>query len=160
MRCLRIEHLESRKQLSAVANALGGVSGDTGSRVAAGPTDGTHEARVFVLIASNTAPTLVGASHFNAIYEDDTTQPGTRVAALIEGFVTDPDGPARGIAVTAAVTTSGTWQFATDGTTWLPLGAVSTNAARLLAARRFIYLCASFTYALIPFALLSHRERS
>jgi hypothetical protein len=134
MRCLRIEPLEARKQLSAVAVSLGVAAGDTGSRVAAGLTDGTHEAPAFVLIASNTAPTLVGASHLNAIYEDDTSQPGTRVAALVEGFVTDPDGPARGMAVTAAVTTSGTWQFATDGTTWLPLGDVSTNAARLLAA--------------------------
>jgi len=124
MRCLRIEPLEARKQLSAVAD----------SRVAVGLASGATEAHAFVLVASNTAPTLVGASHLNAIYEDDITQPGTRVAAIVEGFVTDPDGPVRGIAVTAAVTSSGMWQFATDGTTWLPLGAVSTDAARLLAA--------------------------
>jgi hypothetical protein len=134
MRCLRIEPLEARKQLSAVADSLGFPSGDTGSRVAAGPTGGATEARDFVLTASNTAPTLVGAAHLNAIYEDDTTQPGTRVAALVEGFVTDLDGPVRGMAVTAAVATSGTWQFATEETNWLPIGAVSTSAARLLAA--------------------------
>ncbi|HIK16051.1 MAG TPA: cadherin-like domain-containing protein [Leptolyngbyaceae cyanobacterium M33_DOE_097] len=63
---------------------------------------------------------------------------GTLVSSLASLGVTvsDPDvGAVAGIAVTAADTTNGKWFYSIDdGSSWNPLGAVSTSSARLLAA--------------------------
>jgi hypothetical protein len=50
--------------------------------------------------------------------------------------IADQDaGAVQGIAIIAADTSHGSWQFSTDGgATWLSLGAVSNGSARLLAA--------------------------
>jgi hypothetical protein len=58
---------------------------------------------------------------------------GSTVASLLGSAVSDPDGPAQGIAVVAADNTHGTWQFSADGgQTWKPIPAVSVAAALLL----------------------------
>ena len=49
--------------------------------------------------------------------------------------MTDFDGPGRGIAVINAPTTTGRWQFTTNGgTNWANIGVVTGDPARLLAA--------------------------
>jgi hypothetical protein len=85
----------------------------------------------------NHAPVLTGGNALNGIAEDvaDADNPGTPVAALINGLVSDIDvNAAQGIAVTG-VTGGGTWQYTIDsGTDWYALtGAVSAAAARLLS---------------------------
>ncbi|MCE9605186.1 MAG: tandem-95 repeat protein [Planctomycetia bacterium] len=87
--------------------------------------------------AVNDAPVLAGANNLTAIDEDVTTaaNTGTLVSALIAGQVSDIDGVgvAKGIAVTGATTTNGTWEFrTTDAGTWTAFGSVSDAAARLL----------------------------
>jgi hypothetical protein len=69
------------------------------------------------------------------ITEDDFQPPGTMVADLLSGVVTDVDANAlRGIAVTAASSGAGNWQFSSDGgMAWQEMGAVAETAARLLA---------------------------
>jgi ELWxxDGT repeat protein len=73
-------------------------------------------------------PTLV------AIPEDVKTPASTLVSSLLTGAVTDVDaGALRGIAVTAASSFHGTWQYSLNGgATWQDMGSVSQTAARLL----------------------------
>ena len=90
----------------------------------------------------NEAPVLdnTGAMALNEIGFGQSNNPGTLVADLIASAggdrISDPDaGAVEGIAITAANTANGSWQFSTDGgATWQALGAVSTGSARLLAA--------------------------
>lgn len=66
--------------------------------------------------------------------------PGQRasVATLIGASLTDPDPNAkRGVAVIGTSGT-GTWQYSLNGTTWLPVNAVSESAALLLPATAFV----------------------
>jgi hypothetical protein len=74
--------------------------------------------------------------------EDATAPAASDVASLWLAGVTDPDGPARGIAVTSASSFNGTWQYLLSGSsTWTGMGAVSNSAALLLpdsAKVRFI----------------------
>ncbi|MCX5660876.1 MAG: Ig-like domain-containing protein [Planctomycetota bacterium] len=83
--------------------------------------------------STNTAPVLSGANALASFNEDATPTP-TLVSALIAGQVADANGPASGIAIIAATSTSGTWQYSLDGANWLALGAVSPGSARLLRA--------------------------
>jgi hypothetical protein len=65
--------------------------------------------------------------------EDATTPAASDVAPLWTTAVTDPDGPARGIAVTSASSFNGTWQYLLEGSnTWTGIGGVSNSAALLL----------------------------
>ncbi|MCX5660866.1 MAG: PQQ-dependent sugar dehydrogenase [Planctomycetota bacterium] len=82
------------------------------------------------------APVLVGSNHLNAVDENSLDNPGTRVAALVEGLITDPGGPATGIAVTSLDTTHGSWQFATTGGNWASFDTaqISDTHATLLSA--------------------------
>ncbi|HIK08753.1 MAG TPA: DUF4347 domain-containing protein, partial [Oscillatoriaceae cyanobacterium M33_DOE_052] len=91
---------------------------------------------------TNTSPTLTDtAVTLNSVLEDTgapTGAVGTLVSQIVTlgGNVIDPDtSPLTGIALTAADTTNGSWFYTTDGgTTWNPLGSVSSTSARLLAA--------------------------
>src|SRR5205807_2485811 len=82
----------------------------------------------------NDAPVLSGANSFTTITEDDTNNSGDLVSTLIAGQVSDVDnGAASGIAVTGLSSSTGTWQFSTDGgTTWADVGPVSDTSALLL----------------------------
>jgi len=90
----------------------------------------------------NDAPVLdnSGAMTLSDINQADANNSGTLVSAILASAggnrITDQDaGAKRGIAVVAADTTYGTWQYSTDGgSTWLALGSVSNGSARLLAA--------------------------
>ena len=93
-------------------------------------------------LLANTAPTLSGANNLSTINEDDTTNSGTLVSALIVGTVSDPDaGAVSGIAVTAVVNTNGAWQYSTNGgSAWTAFGSPSAANARLLAADANTYV--------------------
>ena len=125
-------------------SAVDGSAGHnaTGASVTGAYSSGTATISVTVNPVNDapvsTAPGLVGHPLLT-ILEDPLTNPGTTVAALIIGQVTDVDaGAAEGIAV-VGTTGSGTWQFSVDsGTTWLPIDSVvgvpvSQTTARLLS---------------------------
>src|SRR5207344_3574803 len=44
----------------------------------------------------------------------------------------DTDGPGAGIAITAASTNNGHWEYSTDGSSWTAVGTVGSNASLLL----------------------------
>jgi len=94
-------------------------------------------------LSVNTAPQLnaSGNPQLTAIKEEELNNPGTLITTLLASGaggnpVTDPDpGAVEGIAVVAADTSQGSWQYSTNGgTNWQALGAVSETDARLLAA--------------------------
>ncbi|MFT3857962.1 MAG: Ig-like domain-containing protein [Aquabacterium sp.] len=81
----------------------------------------------------NEAPVLSGANNFNTVLEDDMNSAGTRVTSLLGTFLSDVDDIDQpGLAITAVDNSHGTWQYTTDGVTWLNVGNVSVNSARLL----------------------------
>jgi autotransporter-associated beta strand protein len=89
------------------------------------------------VIPVNTAPVLTGANALAAQLENNSASAGTLVSALLAGRIIDPDsGAVQGIAVTAANTANGSWQYSTSGSAgpWLALGSVSSTNARVLAA--------------------------
>lgn len=99
----------------------------------------------------NTAPVLSTTSPFNLnTYTNGTTNTGTLVSTLLGGAVTDNDmNSKRGIAVMGlANTTTGTWQYSTNGgTTWLNFGTISASKARLLRPEDMIrYVPTSSTF--------------
>jgi VCBS repeat-containing protein len=104
--------------------------------------EGTDNITVNVTItAVNDAPILSDLNYTLAsINEDLFGNTGTRVSELILSGggdpVTDVDaGALEGIAIIASVDNGhGTWEYTTDGTTWISIGSVSTSAARLLFA--------------------------
>jgi len=111
-------------------NLTGSVGGSTAY--------GAELATAKVLVkAVNDAPVLKTSTAFNlnAYSNNGSANPGTLVSTLLGTKVTDPDaGAVQGIAVTTlAGTSSGAWQFSTDGgQTWLNFGTTSTATARLL----------------------------
>lgn len=143
-----------------------GTSGGTANVSVNGGTtafSGTTETARITVINVNDAPVLDNAGNMslNATLEDSTGDAGTLIKDLIASAggdrITDPDpGALEGIAITAAVTTQGTWQYSIDnGGNWSALGAVSTAAARLLAADaltriRFIPTVANFNGTIDP----------
>lgn len=103
----------------------------------------------------NEAPVLdnSGAMALDPINMGQTNNPGTLVADLIASAggdrITDPDTSAlEGIAITAANTANGSWQFSTNGgATWQALGSVSNGSARLLAADARVRFVPNFLYS-------------
>lgn len=95
---------------------------------------------------ANSAPVLDATKSpaLSSNYEDagaPSGAVGSLVSTLVDSAfplsnVTDVDvGAVRGIAVTAADTTNGTWYYSTNnGSTWTALGAVSDTSAQLLAS--------------------------
>jgi hypothetical protein len=103
----------------------------------------------------NEAPVLdnTGSMTLDEIGFGQTNNPGTLVADLIASAggdrISDPDaGAVEGIAITAANTANGSWQFSTDGgATWQALGAVSNGSARLLTADARVRFVPNFLYS-------------
>jgi hypothetical protein len=90
----------------------------------------------------NDAPVLSGANALSTIKEDQASNPGTLVSALIAGQTVDVDaGALSGIAVTSANNTNGSWEYSTDsGTTWNTFGSPSDGSATLLATDASTYV--------------------
>ncbi|HLP00954.1 MAG TPA: hypothetical protein VK163_02925 [Opitutaceae bacterium] len=92
-------------------------------------------ATTVTVVPTNDAPVLTPiAPALPAITEDETTNSGRTVVALVGASIADPDVPALvGIAITGTGGTTGTWQFSVDGgSTWTAIGAVSSSSALLL----------------------------
>ena len=91
--------------------------------------------------AVNDAP-VAAASTVTSIVEDvaDLINTGTPVSSLVTNFTDADSGAVKGIAVTAVVTTNGTWWYSTNtGSTWTTLTGVTTSAARLLKGNDAAY---------------------
>ena len=87
----------------------------------------------------NIAPSLIDTLATLSGMTEDVGAPsgvvGTLVSSLVGGQSDADAGALKGIAVTAANTSSGSWLFSTDnGSHWTSLGSVSISSARLLAA--------------------------
>ena len=83
----------------------------------------------------NDAPVMTAPGVPASINEDDINNAGTLVSDLVDTEVTDSDASAvKGIAVTFASTSNGTWQYTLDGTNWVSFGTPTNTSARLLAA--------------------------
>lgn len=140
---------DGRVSFSVTLSAAGLTSGDsvtgTATRVDAMAQVGVSDQLAYgstsefatnmTVAASNSAPTLVASGTLNSIQEDPTSNTGTLVSLLVDTEATDPDvGALKGIAITAAPTTNGSWEYTLNGTTWLSMGTPSTAAALLLPA--------------------------
>src|SRR5262249_27576190 len=100
-----------------------------------GTTPSAAKTKTVSVTAVNDAPVLSGANNFAAIDEDNKTSAATKVADLISGKVTDPDGSGalQGIAITATDTDNGSWEYTVDGgSSWKAVGSVSNGSALLL----------------------------
>ena len=105
------------------------------SGVNSGGSTAFSSAKASAGILVNDAPALTGANGFTTINENDVTNGGTLVSALISGKATDVNGNSIGIAVTAVDNTNGIWQYSVDGgMNWTPLGSPTANTAVLLAS--------------------------
>ncbi|QJW84704.1 hypothetical protein HK414_16480 [Ramlibacter terrae] len=90
--------------------------------------------RSLAISVRNQAPVLAGANDLPTLLEDATANAGMLVADLVAGRITDPSN-AFGIAVVAAASPNGSWEYSTDGgRSWSSLAAASESDARLLAA--------------------------
>jgi len=104
-----------------------GVAGGLAS-VDAGPTD-----HIFTQVTPvNDRPAILAAGRRLSLAPAART-PGERVSALLGTAVTDVDGSAAGVAVTAASRAGGVWEYQPAGTAaWAPFPRVSAAAALLL----------------------------
>jgi ELWxxDGT repeat protein len=86
----------------------------------------------------NVAPVLSSnpVPMFGPINEDVRVSAGSLVQYLVSSTQTDADANAlKGVAVVAASTANGVWQYSLDGgTTWRAMGQISSTDARLLPA--------------------------
>ncbi|HKI34658.1 MAG TPA: RHS repeat-associated core domain-containing protein, partial [Gemmataceae bacterium] len=89
----------------------------------------------------NHAPVWVGGPVACTPVLPGTTNPaGDSVISVFGASFTDIDpNTTPGIAVTSLTGTNrGSWQYSTDGTTWIPFGSVSASAAQLLSGNDLI----------------------
>ncbi len=96
---------------------------------------GGNYVRTFKVI-SNSAPQLFGTNPLPSIKNTiaDALNTGIRVADLIANQIVDTDGPAQGIAIVSAGTTSGVWQYALNGVSFVPVSPALVGGQRLLLA--------------------------
>jgi hypothetical protein len=93
-----------------------------------------------VAFVPNQAPTLTGTnSTLPAIFENPVSNPGQLISAVLSGLgggsVGDTLGARTGIAITAADTANGIWQFSLNGgSSWQSFPPVSNTAALTLAS--------------------------
>ena len=122
-----------------------GTSGGTADSSTNGGTTAfstATETATITLTPVNDAPVLDNAGNMvlGTILEDAVANNGTLISDLVASAggdrIADVDaGAVEGIAVTAADTANGSWQYSTnDGSSWNALGSVSATNARLLAA--------------------------
>jgi len=124
-----------------------GATANTSSNGNATAFSNTTDTADLTITAVNDAPVLTAATidvtltiveSVGAPVNDSGTSRtnSTLVSALVSnpGNVVDPDGPLLGIAITAS-TGNGTWWYSiNNGETWILLGAVADNSARVILA--------------------------
>jgi len=84
----------------------------------------------------NDAPVLTASSPtLTTITEDQTSNGGQLVSSFASASISDVDtGAVKGIAITAATSANGTWQFSVDnGSTWTNFASYASSSALLLA---------------------------
>ncbi|WP_159789740.1 Ig-like domain-containing protein [Sodalinema gerasimenkoae] len=103
-------------------------------------SNGISNTPITVEILVNDAPVLDNSNDttLTAINQGDITNSGTLISELVginaASIISDPNpNAAKGIAITALDTTEGSWQYTTDGTTWVNTPTVSATNALLLA---------------------------
>lgn len=109
---------------------------------------------VISLVNTNDAPVMdaAGSMSLTTINQGSVNNGGTLVSTVLASTgsvrVTDQDADSvRGIAVIAADTSNGAWQYSTNGgATWHALGEVSEQSARLLAADALVRFVPSFGF--------------
>ncbi len=130
-------------------------------------SDGTDTSTATVTVVVNDSPVLdtSGNPFLTNILANDTNNPGTLIAELLAtGASGNPiadanAGAQRGIAIIGVDSSSGTWQYTTDGGTWNPISAPSINSALLLAdnpATRIRFLPNPGYAGIIPSAITFH----
>jgi Domain of unknown function (DUF4347)/FG-GAP-like repeat len=133
----------SKLKFKPVTNANGNSYADFKFKVSNGQFFSASDATMTLSVNSvNDAPTLdtSGSPALPSLAQGVSNPAGMRVTDLIASLggtgITDLDrGAIRGIAITGADNTNGTWQFSTNGgTNWTNLDLVSDNAATLLGA--------------------------
>jgi len=100
--------------------------------------------------AVNTAPTWTGTgAAFSPVVPGDTNPAGDSVSSVLSSFFSDVDGDPVGVAVVGLTgTTSGMWEFSTDGgAPWTPIGTVTPAMALLLSGTDFIRFVANAGFA-------------
>ncbi len=87
-------------------------------------------------VTANVAPTLLGSKSLTTIQEEqpDASNPGTLITQILDGQITDLDGPLRGLAISNATSPFGTWQYALNGTNFLPIAPKLVGGKILLLA--------------------------
>ena len=105
------------------------------------PTSAATATSTITVTSLNDAPVLTGANNFTPITEDQLTNAGNLVSALIAGYDSDVDiGAVQGIAITGVTAVNGQWQYALaeNPTTWINVGAVANTSALLLRAQDLV----------------------
>ncbi|MEQ5776592.1 DUF4347 domain-containing protein [Thalassospira sp. NFXS8] len=122
-------------QSSGSASTNGGVN--TADTTTSGGTSAfsTNTASASLTVTDlNDAPTLTNGGVVTLpTTNEDTTSSGTAVSTILTsaGYADADAGANSGIAITG-LTGNGTWQYSTDGTTWVTIGPASTTSALLL----------------------------
>ncbi|OSQ40874.1 DUF4347 domain-containing protein [Thalassospira mesophila] len=122
-------------QATGAASTNGGVS--TADATTSGGTSAfsSNTASASLTVTDvNDAPTLTNGGVVTLpTTNEDTTSSGTAVSAILTGagYADADTGANSGIAITG-LTGNGTWQYSTDGTTWVTIGPASTTSALLL----------------------------
>lgn len=138
-----IAQLRNYLTTHALYKANGGACGGAACTANNQPTSGSLNNRYGWgrIDANNNAPLLdaSGTMSLPAIDEDITNSSGTLVSAIISSAggdrISDVDAESyEGLAVIAVDNTNGAWQYALDGSSWVPFGSPSNSTARLLAA--------------------------
>lgn len=108
----------------------------------------TDTARVTLTISGvNDAPVLAAVSRSLGSILANATSTAMTVNSLLGASVSDVDtGALRGIAVTGT-TGTGTWQYSTNGTTWVNFGSVGLSSSLLLSSTDQIRFVGSGTLA-------------
>jgi hypothetical protein len=90
------------------------------------------ETATLTVNATDDRPVFTGTPVLSPVMTNDTSHTGDLVAALLGGTVIDADANAQlGIAITNAVSKTGTWEYSTDGgITWQAVLANGTVNAR------------------------------
>ncbi|MBF0154364.1 MAG: DUF4347 domain-containing protein, partial [Magnetococcales bacterium] len=120
------------------------TAGAAGTKVNANTRGGTAEFSSLssqVTIQVNEAPTMVPiAPVMPTITEDQTATGGRLVSSIVGASIGDIDGGAvEGIAIYAAVTDTGVWQYSTNGGgAWSNVGVVSAAQALLLRSNDLV----------------------
>ena len=120
--------------LASIASSIHDLSGNRLDGNADG-NEGDNYVRQFK-VTNNIAPTLSGLNPLTNILRDEpaATNPGTLVSQLLATRVTDPDGPGLGVAIAAATSSVGTWQYTLDGVTYQAIEPKLAGGKRLLLA--------------------------